>query len=344
MLVFVACVACYVGSWLLWWSKVSEAKRSIDNKLFPAAEQQLQFAADISRPFSFFDFRYHYSQYVLGTTYGLDNKQPLAEAIFRQMEPLYKGENKPFAPTEFDVLFAYGSVYVSSYQPAKAVPLFERALSILEDQKKIDSQPGATVLHILGKIHRDQGLTKQATLYFERSLSVRRTVYGAQSEEALVATFDDGYNDYVGERYQQAADKFQKAFDISQTLSGDKKRRWGNSSRNALATAYLELGKKEAALTLFAKSMKESHSKGDHSLTYTIGRLGQIFDRQNRTEEADRYYKKALDISQLMEQTDHPEFTEAMKLYAQMLSRMDKKQEAAKILELDTAHTNAIAN
>jgi len=329
MLVFVACVACYVGSWLLWWSKVSEAKSSIDNKLFPAAEQQLQFAADISRPFSFLDFRYHYSQYVLGTTYGLDNKQPLAEAIFKQMEPLYKGENKPFAPTEFDVLFAYGSVYVSSYQPAKAVPLFERALSILEVQKKIDSQPGATVLHILGKIHRDQGLTKQATPYFERSLSVRRTVYGANSEEVFVATFDSGFNDYVGERYQQAADKFQQAFDISQKLSGDKKRRLGNTARNGLATAYLELDKKNEALDLFAKSLKESKTKGDRSLTYTLGRLAQIFDNQNRTVEAERFYKKAMWISQTIGQSEHLDFVEAMKHYQAMLLRQGKTPEPA---------------
>lgn len=320
----------YGMSWLFWWNCVANTGKDITNKRFAVALESLNNAARIGKPFEWLDFRYVYTRYLIGSVYALDNQQELAQRVFGELEPLYGTSKEPYMPTKAELLFAYGSAYVSAYQPAKAAPLMMRALAALERVDRVKTRLGANILNTLGKLHRDQKLTAEALPYFEQALAVRRTVFGENSREVFTTMYDTGFNYHVAGDYKKAAEMFREADHLAGKLERRESAECRAAAKNALAAAYIQLGRKDDALQILENYAKSDKSGFAHtSASYTLGRLGQIFERQNRNDEAERFYQQAVWINDKIGQTFDPDFLEAEGRYEKMLERMGRSAEAA---------------
>lgn len=310
LLVIAAVVALYGGSWVWWWSDVSAAQNCNKLKQWHEADAKLRQAEAISQPFAALDFRYNASKFLRASTYVLAGQQSQAEPLLADVLEAYSGANKPAFPKYVQVLIAYGSVYVSQYRMAQAIPMYETALRDLEANKEVETKDGCTVVHMLAKLNRDQGLIDKASPFFKRSIELRRKVYGSNSPEVASATYDFGFAKYIGKDYEGASQLFSEAGKI-----GDPKLQY--AARNALAACDLQLGKQADATALFQQSLANKPAGLEHpSITYTLGRLVRIFSEQKNFEYATRFLQQATVINKQFKQTDDPDFREATVVYA----------------------------
>jgi tetratricopeptide (TPR) repeat protein len=296
-----------------------------------SAESKLQWSALIAAPFQLLDDRYTFSRYQLACCQILDNRPALAEALLEELRPLYDRPSKPGMPDEANFAFSYGSAYVSDYQPAKAVPWLLRSLHALEKEKRVETTLGVDVLHALGKIYRDQQLVDEAIPYFDRTLAASVKLYGPHSEEVFTTLHDKAYCLYMGKRYVDAAKVFAEAEATADQMPANGHRR-KFYARNGLAATLFAQGKTSEAQQLLQESLKTMEpDQKPSSVSYTVGRLGYILQRQNKLDEAARYYQQAVAINSTAGQLQSPEFVEAAKNYIALLKAQHKDADAERV-------------
>lgn len=320
----------YGATWFIWLTCVNNSQRETQQEKYAAALNQMQTAQQISAPFQLVDFRHIYSKYSIALIYSMSGENGKSEKLFLELVPLYSGSTKPSMPTEAEVMYAYGSNYIIQYQPAKAIKPMLRTLELVKQTGKLDTEFGGNVLNTLGKSYRDQRLTKEARSYFDQALKVRSTKFGAESIPAYTTIYDTAYNSYVAGDYAESKRLFEQASAIAGKLPADESAHRVAASRNGIAACLLKLGDTKQAKEILAEFVKTDKKGFPHvSASYTVGRLGQIFDRQGRDQEAEGFYKDAVAINEITGQTTDPEFLEAATRYERLLERTGKTTEAA---------------
>jgi tetratricopeptide (TPR) repeat protein len=318
----------YSASWFFWWNGFQAAQKAGADGNISQSEHLYEQALATAAPFGFMDPRESMTMYPLACTYVLDQKQKLAQPLLVELEKRTKSASAPPFPKRVDVLNALGGLYVTQYEPGRAVPLYEQGLELLVKDNQGESEQASHFLNTLGKINRDQFKLGQAFPYFERSLALRKKLHGDESEAVMLTLHDLGHAYLLNGEAKRAHETFASAQALASKLHGPTSE-VAIKLQNDDAVALTETPDKARAAELFADSMKNNANFEHRGITFCIGRLGYIFDRQGKYDLAQKQYDKALQINQTYKQLDDADFRRAMDCYVAMLKRRGQPEQAA---------------
>lgn len=317
----------YGVSWFFWWNSFSAAQKAGVEGNISQSEHLYEQALAMAAPFGFMDPREPMTMYPLACTYVLDQRQALAEPLLVELEKRSRAASAPAFPRRIDVLNALGGLYVTQYQPVKAVPLYEQGLDLLIADNQGESEQASHFLNTLGKINRDQGKFNEAFSYFDRSLALRKKLHGDESEAVMLTLHDLGHAYLLNGESKRAHETFARAQALATKLHGPTSE-VAIKLQNDGAVALTDSHNNARAAELFANSMKNNANFEHRGITFCIGRLGYIFDRQGKYDLAQAQYDKALNINQTYKQLDDADFKRAMDCYVAMLKRRGQTQQA----------------
>lgn len=172
---------------------------------------------------------------------------------------------------------------------------FEEAVSDAENGLRPDHVAVGDSLAELG-FFLQQGSDNEAALpCLERALEIHRTERGASSTEVA--------RDYEGlglalqalGRYEESVGYYQKALYLRERqLGGDGTEM--TAVMVSLAEIYSEWGRHSAAMELLQQATGRLEMTGDDRLAHTLEKLGVVYARCGRYEEAAGCYNRARDI------------------------------------------------
>lgn len=172
---------------------------------------------------------------------------------------------------------------------------FEEAVSDAENGLRPDHVAVGDSLAELGFFLQQGGENEAALPCLERALEIHRTERGASSTEVA--------RDYEGlglalqalGRYEESVGYYQKALYLRERqLGGDGTEM--TAVMVSLAEIYSEWGRHSAAMELLQQATGRLEMTGDDRLAHTLEKLGVVYARCGRYEEAAGCYNRARDI------------------------------------------------
>ena len=106
----------------------------------------------------------------------------LAAAI-GQTNPILKSAEESPATSEIEQLFEKANELSAKEDYDAALPLFERILSLAENDLGRDDPQVGDILMIIGRLYRLKGDSTRALPYLKRSLGIKKSVFGKNSPE-----------------------------------------------------------------------------------------------------------------------------------------------------------------
>jgi non-specific serine/threonine protein kinase/serine/threonine-protein kinase len=201
----------------------------------------------------------------------------------------------------------------------------------LQDQPKIQ----ARLMETMGNVYRSLGLYKLASPILEKSLEIKRSVYGndhlevADSLRALGILYD------TQGRYQDAESLFKESIEVLENVYGPDHQNLARNL-NSLAVVYWNQGKYTEAGPLFKRSLaikEKAFGPDDPEVGNTLTNLGVLYHLQGQFEEAEPYFKRALAISEKVQGEDHPDLAAGLNNLGSLYEDMGKPEEAEPLYE-----------
>jgi len=207
----------------------------------------------------------------------------------------------------------------------------ERISTELQNQPKIQ----ARLMETMGNVYRSLGLYKVASPILEKSLELKRSVYGddhlevADSLRALGILYD------TQGRYEDAAALFKESLEVVENVFGSDH---PNLARNlnSLAVVYWNQGKYDDAEPLFQRSLgikEKALGPDDPEVGNTLTNLGVLYHLQTKYAQAEPLFKRALTISEKELGEDHPDVAAGLNNLGSLYEDMGKPQEAEPLYE-----------
>ena len=207
----------------------------------------------------------------------------------------------------------------------------ERISAELQNQPKIQ----ARLMETMGNVYRSLGLYKVASPILEKSLELKRSVYGddhlevADSLRALGILYD------TQGRYEDAAALFKESLEVVENVFGSDH---PNLARNlnSLAVVYWNQGKYDDAEPLFQRSLgikEKALGPDDPEVGNTLTNLGVLYHLQTKYAQAEPLFKRALTISEKELGEDHPDVAAGLNNLGSLYEDMGKPQEAEPLYE-----------
>jgi tetratricopeptide (TPR) repeat protein len=218
---------------------------------------------------------------------------------------------------------------------AEAEPLYQRALSIREQQLGPDHPDTATSLNNLAPLYRNQGKYEQAEPLLKRALSIWEQQLGphhpdtAQSLNNLAELYRNQG------KYEQAEPLLKRALSIREQQLGPDHPNTAQSLNN-LALLYRNQGKYEQAEPLLkrALSIREQQLGPDHPSTATsLNNLAILYRNQGKYEQAEPLLKRALSIWEQQVGPDHPDTAQSLNNLAALYDDQGKYEQAEPLLK-----------
>jgi serine/threonine-protein kinase len=221
------------------------------------------------------------------------------EAIkdFRKALKIRKSELGPDHPDVAESMIFLGDIYrLYDIDTDSAEILYRDALHILEDKYRFYHP---SLLHVLGSyanLLSENGNHDGAMNLLQRSVEVRRTVFGANHNSAI-----DGSTQLANELYRQG--KYMKAEELYRTGLSQKIDLLGENHLS-LVGILRDLGKTLVALKKFDEAESylnralqiQRHKFEDKTVALTIGQLADLEHQQGNLNKARELYQRALSI------------------------------------------------
>lgn len=220
-----------------------------------------------------------------------------------------------------------GEVYYSLDSLDEAEQLLSDALQRQQDLGQSNSLETATIQLHLGLINQDRGNYPVAGEFYDKALTIRRTVLGNDHEEVMEAISAQAYLDETEGEFDRAERLHIEALDMARRLfSGDDL--MVAESLSSLAGIYRIKDQADKAEPLLreAIAMLDRLFDGEHPLALKIQRqLAGLLRNSSRFEEAEPMYLKIIEAQERMLGPDHHELSVTWNGYAQLLADQGKR-------------------
>ena len=207
--------------------------------------------------------------------------------------------------------------------------------------KELDAQPRiqSRLMETMGRVYRNLGLYTQAAPILEKSLSLKRRVYGEEHLEVATSLHTLAVLYDTQGKYQEAESLFRQSLAIKEKIFGQDHPEVARSL-NSIAVVNWNQGKYAEAEPLFQRSLaikEKALGPDDPEVGNTLTNLGALYHQQNKYEEAEPLLKRALSISEKALGLDHPDVAASLNNLGSLYEDMGKREEAEPLYERSLA-------
>jgi len=237
-------------------------------------------------------------------------------------------EDQPL--TQARLLMTIGRVYGKMGLYSEAIPFFENAVGIREQELGDEHAEVADALDDLGDTLRRIGEFERAEIHLKRSLEMRQRIFGPDHLKVGNSHQDLGmFLSDVG-RFDEADVHHRRALAIYESERGpdhvDTSKTLGN-----IAILLARQGRVEEAEPTFRRvlAIQEKTLGADHMSVFEArNNLAIALKILGRYEESEELYKVNLEIQQRVLGEDHPEVGATLQNYANLFAEMGRFDEA----------------
>jgi len=201
----------------------------------------------------------------------------------------------------------------------------------LQDQPRIQSR----LMETMGRVYRNLGLFTLAAPILEKSLSLKRKVYGEEHLEVAAGLHTLAVLYDTQGKYQEAESSFRQSLAIKEKIFGPDHPEVAKSI-NSIAVVCWNQGKYAEAESLFQRSLaikEKTLGPDDPEVGNTLTNLGVLYHLQSKFEEAEPLFKRALEISKKELGEDHPDIASSLNNLGSLYEDMGKREEAEPLYE-----------
>jgi serine/threonine protein kinase/Tfp pilus assembly protein PilF len=201
----------------------------------------------------------------------------------------------------------------------------------LQEQPRIQSR----LLETMGRVYRNLGVYSQAAPILERSLSLKRKIFGEEHPEVAASLHTLAVLYDTQGKYQEAVSLFRQSLVIRESYFG-KDHPEVAKSLNSIAVVYWNQGKYSEAEPLFQRSLaikEKTLGPDDPEVGNTLTNLGVLYHLQGKFDEAEPLFKRALEISEKVLEEDHPDIAGSLNNLGSLYEDMGKREEAEPLYE-----------
>ena len=207
--------------------------------------------------------------------------------------------------------------------------------------KELDAQPRiqSRLMETMGRVYRNLGLYTQAAPILEKSLSLKRRVYGEEHLEVATSLHTLAVLYDTQAKYQEAESLFRQSLAIKEKIFGQDHLEVAKSL-NSIAVVNWNRGKYAEAEPLFQRSLaikEKALGPDDPEVGYTLTNLGILYHEQSKYEKAEPLLKQALSISEKALGLDHPDVAASLNNLGSLYEEMGKREEAEPLYERSLA-------
>ena len=177
--------------------------------------------------------------------------------------------------------------------PAKALPLYERALALYQQEK--DRKGEAITIGVMGIVFKSLGQHTRALEYFERSLRMKRDLGDRLEESKTLVNMGLLYWDTSA--YDKALQSYNEALAIAKEIRDSKVEA---AALNNLGLVYDELGDYRRSLEMYNQALA-LYSEPSSGMSDAIGNIGGKNLLLGEYAEALRYYERARAVDEQLE-------------------------------------------
>ena len=209
-------------------------------------------------------------------------------------EKIYKEEHGQVAET----LNGLGGVYQAQNNLAKALEFFNRALKIQKKIYGIRSSEVALSLNNVGSVYRAQGNLEAGINYYEQALEIQEKISGEEHPDIVLYLNNLASANKARGNLARAIEYFRRVVEVQRGLRGEDDETFKDALvflGQACCEAYLL----KEAFDCYEKALlftKKHHSNHPLKVAYALGRVGHVFRLEGQFDEAEIYYKEALDL------------------------------------------------
>ncbi|MEE9503147.1 MAG: serine/threonine-protein kinase [Candidatus Aminicenantaceae bacterium] len=201
----------------------------------------------------------------------------------------------------------------------------------LQAQPRIQSR----LMETMGRVYRNLGIYAQAAQILEKSLSLKRKVYGEEHLEVAASLHTLAVLYDTQGKYQEAESLFRQSLAIKEKILEEDHPEVAKSL-NSIAVVNWNQGKYTEAEPLFQKSLaikEKALGPDDPEVGNTLTNLGALYHLQSKFEEAEPLFKRALAISEKVLGQDHPDVAASLNNLGSLYEDMGKREEAEPLYE-----------
>jgi serine/threonine protein kinase/tetratricopeptide (TPR) repeat protein len=201
----------------------------------------------------------------------------------------------------------------------------------LQQQPRIQSR----LMETMGRVYRNLGLYALAAPILEKSLSLKRKVYGEEHMEVATGLHTLAVLYDTQGKYQEAESFFRQSLAIKEKIFGQDHPEVARSL-NSIAVVNWNQGKYAEAEPLFQRSLaikERALGPDDPEVGNTITNLGVLYHLQSKFEEAEPLFQRALAISEKVLGEDHPDVAASLNNLGSLYEDMEKREEAEPLYE-----------
>jgi tetratricopeptide (TPR) repeat protein len=248
-----------------------------------------------------------------------------AEAVVERLgDPLLTG----------DLMVTRGAIYSGSDEPARAVPLEEAALRVLESHLGPESVKVARVQFYLGTAYFRQGRYAEAAAVSERCARVRAATLGPDNPDTLIARFRLGSSLLESGRISEALAIHEQVLAAQERVLVPDHPDIALSLNN-LSLLYLDLGRLRDSIATARRAVAiDEHRLGpdDPALTLPLDALADSLALDEQPAEAVAVVKRSVALAERLPSA-HPKLRDALMHEGRVLAQTGRCVEAMPILE-----------
>ncbi len=244
----------------------------------------------------------------LGTTYLHLGVTDTAERMIERARAAVVQAWGPHHPAVCRLTRLKGQVAAELGDVALAIQTYRLALQELESASPPDESERATILFHLAKATAESGDAPGAREGFERSLNLRRKLFGARHKDVAESLNGLGFADYALGRSADALAHIREAYDLRrELLPPDHPDR--QESLNNLAILLEGNGQVDEARRMYEDALASARKTlGErHQFVATIlANLADLQDRMGQPVAAEEHYKAALKVWRELRGQENP--------------------------------------
>lgn len=232
----------------------------------------------------------------LSDLYRQEGKYVEAEMFYKRALSIIEKILGPADPALATTLNGLGALYAEERRYSDATSIYERAIYVLEKAQLGDSVDMAYLVNNLANVYHDTGDLRHAEELYQRSLSIfQKTIGGKDPHIALLLDNLGALYMQVSD-YSKAESFLKEALAIRETMSDDVAISYSLNNIAVLYLRQKNYEKAEPYLMRALAIRERALGSDDINNSYVLGNLGDLYSGKGDYSRAEPLYLRALDI------------------------------------------------